>query len=215
MTEDNETCPCYDEHSAPKAQTVASRCVGDDPTCPCQDGDACHYRGDKAWPLPSSYQKQTVASPDLNAKARYYGLCLAGESRGSVVEATLKAAFIDVLQSQADYAATLEARVGEQDKAIESRRLACIARDEMVAKLKSDRDALAVSLRDVGAEVGEMMAELKIRAHSHVKYVQMSANPPNGYTAVLVPDWLVKQWMEKIPFLLSRLSTDTKVENKS
>jgi hypothetical protein len=25
-------------------------CVGNDPACPCQDGDACHYRGPNAWP---------------------------------------------------------------------------------------------------------------------------------------------------------------------
>lgn len=30
-------------------------CIGRDPSCPCQDGDPCHYRdhGDtKAWPIP-------------------------------------------------------------------------------------------------------------------------------------------------------------------
>jgi len=31
-------------------------CIGNDPWCPCQDGDRCHYRdaadGTKAWPLP-------------------------------------------------------------------------------------------------------------------------------------------------------------------
>jgi len=31
-------------------------CPGRNPVCPCQDGDACHYRdaadGTKAWPLP-------------------------------------------------------------------------------------------------------------------------------------------------------------------
>ncbi|CAN5465722.1 hypothetical protein BH09PSE6_BH09PSE6_17890 [soil metagenome] len=33
-------------------------CIGEDPTCPCQDGDSCHYTGKNAWPLPSSYQRQ-------------------------------------------------------------------------------------------------------------------------------------------------------------
>lgn len=31
-------------------------CIGKDPLCPCQDGDACHYKdcGDtKAWPVPA------------------------------------------------------------------------------------------------------------------------------------------------------------------
>lgn len=27
-------------------------CRGDDPTCPCHDGDACHYRGENAWKTP-------------------------------------------------------------------------------------------------------------------------------------------------------------------
>lgn len=25
-------------------------CIGNDPSCPCQDGDACHYREPNAWP---------------------------------------------------------------------------------------------------------------------------------------------------------------------
>ncbi len=34
-------------------------CIGADPTCPCQDGDPCHYRDDptngtKAWPIPAN-----------------------------------------------------------------------------------------------------------------------------------------------------------------
>jgi len=34
---------------------VEARCIGRDPLCPCQDGDACHYRDTpttKAWPVP-------------------------------------------------------------------------------------------------------------------------------------------------------------------
>lgn len=30
-------------------------CIGNDPGCPCQDGDACHYRdipGSPGWPVP-------------------------------------------------------------------------------------------------------------------------------------------------------------------
>lgn len=26
-------------------------CVGNDPLCPCRDGDLCHYRGKDAWPV--------------------------------------------------------------------------------------------------------------------------------------------------------------------
>jgi len=32
----------------------AEPCIGKDPRCPCQDGDACHYKdcgGTKAWPV--------------------------------------------------------------------------------------------------------------------------------------------------------------------
>ena len=32
-------------------------CIGKDPRCPCQDGDACHYKdcgGTKAWPVPKA-----------------------------------------------------------------------------------------------------------------------------------------------------------------
>ena len=35
----------------------ATPCIGNDPGCPCQDGDACHYRdipGSPAWPLPKA-----------------------------------------------------------------------------------------------------------------------------------------------------------------
>ena len=34
---------------------VYTPCIGRDPLCPCQDGDACHYRDtptSKAWPVP-------------------------------------------------------------------------------------------------------------------------------------------------------------------
>lgn len=28
-------------------------CIGNDATCPCQDGDACPYEGADAWPVPT------------------------------------------------------------------------------------------------------------------------------------------------------------------
>lgn len=37
---------------------------------------------------------------EILAKARYYANCLAGETQGSRVEATLHAAFIDVLSGR-------------------------------------------------------------------------------------------------------------------
>jgi len=50
--------PLVDGHllyTAQPAQPASERCIGKDPLCPCQDGDACHYKdvGDtKAWPVP-------------------------------------------------------------------------------------------------------------------------------------------------------------------
>lgn len=36
---------------------VPPTCIGKDPSCPCQDGDICHYRdsadGTKGWPIPA------------------------------------------------------------------------------------------------------------------------------------------------------------------
>lgn len=50
MTDDNRS-DCLAE---PKP-----KCIGGDPTCPCQDGDACHYvdvwvegKLTKGWPIP-------------------------------------------------------------------------------------------------------------------------------------------------------------------
>jgi hypothetical protein len=53
--------------AAPAAQQ-AEPCIGNDPTCPCQDGDACHYRdaadGTKGWPVPQTEPKPAPASGD-------------------------------------------------------------------------------------------------------------------------------------------------------
>lgn len=41
-------------------------CIGEDPTCPCQDGDACHYKtyGDSpAMPLPSYVTSVFTTTP--------------------------------------------------------------------------------------------------------------------------------------------------------
>jgi len=29
------------------------KCIGNDPLCPCQDGDMCHYEGPDPWPIPT------------------------------------------------------------------------------------------------------------------------------------------------------------------
>jgi hypothetical protein len=41
------------QQPAPLLVQQAEPCIGKDPRCPCQDGDACHYKdcgGTKAWP---------------------------------------------------------------------------------------------------------------------------------------------------------------------
>lgn len=40
---------------------VRRNCPAKDASCPCQDGDACHYEGPDAWPL---LQPQKTESPD-------------------------------------------------------------------------------------------------------------------------------------------------------
>lgn len=37
----------------PKLPTK-SQCIGQDPSCPCQDGDSCHYQGKNPWPIPGA-----------------------------------------------------------------------------------------------------------------------------------------------------------------
>jgi len=42
-------------------QAEREPCIGNDPACPCQDGDPCHYRDTettKAWPIPQVDQKR-------------------------------------------------------------------------------------------------------------------------------------------------------------
>ncbi len=65
------------QQGVPKGQKFTEnvkKCIGNDPLCPCQDGDMCHYEGPDAWPIPdpvSTQQNQTesdgktdVADPD-------------------------------------------------------------------------------------------------------------------------------------------------------
>jgi hypothetical protein len=45
--------------------------------------------------------------------------------------------------------------------------------------------------------LSHIIAILRLRKESHVKYIQTGDNPPNGYAAVLIPDWQVKQWLSE------------------
>ena len=57
---------CFEEGR--EAMAMAEPCIGKDPRCPCQDGDACHYKdcgGTKALPVP-------VAQPAQEPVAFYH-----------------------------------------------------------------------------------------------------------------------------------------------
>lgn len=44
------------------ASQAVPGCIGNDPFCPCSDGDTCHYEGKNAWPV--NRQEVPVAAPD-------------------------------------------------------------------------------------------------------------------------------------------------------
>lgn len=57
----NPACPDCGLHgwtrppAAEGEQEASGPCIGNDPTCPCQDGDPCHYRtygNSPGWPIP-------------------------------------------------------------------------------------------------------------------------------------------------------------------
>jgi hypothetical protein len=56
-----ECVACSNNNYPPRPEQQAEQCVGKDPRCPCQDGDACHYKdcGDtKALPVPVAQPAQ-------------------------------------------------------------------------------------------------------------------------------------------------------------
>ena len=56
-----------DGKKAARPEQQAEQCIGKDPRCPCQDGDACHYKdcvGTKALP---------VAQPEQEPVAKLFG----------------------------------------------------------------------------------------------------------------------------------------------
>ncbi len=56
-------------------------CIGNDPGCPCQDGDACHYRdipGSPGWPVKEKpNMTQTTAEPHMSFTIRCSGQVVA------------------------------------------------------------------------------------------------------------------------------------------
>jgi hypothetical protein len=43
-----------------RRKSESSPCIGNDPLCPCQDGDQCHYQGPDAWPIPPKKEEKTA-----------------------------------------------------------------------------------------------------------------------------------------------------------
>ena len=79
-----------DGKKAARPEQQAESCVGKDPRCPCQDGDACHYKdcvGTKARPVA---QRQWVGLTDEEIDSCWYqsGGVTPGFAR--TVEAKLK-----------------------------------------------------------------------------------------------------------------------------
>jgi hypothetical protein len=48
-------------------------CKFGDPSCPCQDGDMCHYEGPKAWPSPRREQDHIKAFATVTHAIVYIG----------------------------------------------------------------------------------------------------------------------------------------------
>ena len=59
------------------------KCIGNDPLCPCQDGDMCHYEGPNAWPVPDlddtrqkPDQAMTFTCPRCGARTPDHRCCV-------------------------------------------------------------------------------------------------------------------------------------------
>jgi hypothetical protein len=51
------------------AQLRAIGCRGNDPTCPCHDGDACHYRGENPMKTPDECTIERITIENANLRA--------------------------------------------------------------------------------------------------------------------------------------------------
>ncbi len=96
---------CVTEHHK------AANCIGNDPACPCQDGDACHYKDTpttKAWPIPQAEPKcYPHIEVSLAAGHGYWGvaLCVGAQSFA------LSAEFATLTEAD-EYAERLRAALG-------------------------------------------------------------------------------------------------------
>jgi len=76
-----ECVACSNNNYPPRPEQQAESCVGKDPRCPCQDGDACHYKdcgNTKALPVPQAepvaWMADTGSVASLNEKEQGYVL---------------------------------------------------------------------------------------------------------------------------------------------
>jgi hypothetical protein len=133
--------PNQRNHAAKKLQKLLTTpavepCIGKDRLCPCQDGDACHYKdcGDtKAWPVPAV----EPAKPNDWAAMIHYPLCW-----DTAAYPTLESAIDEVFAERDAWQHEFKAAYarGESDKdAIKGERDAAIA----------ERNALKEALRDM------------------------------------------------------------------
>jgi hypothetical protein len=77
----------YRNHRPLKEQIeMSKRCKYGDPTCPCPDGDLCHYEGSKPWSVPPEYVRNAIN--DKNAEL-----------------VALKAGYAECIEDMADWAA--------------------------------------------------------------------------------------------------------------
>ena len=64
----------HNEMLAALAQQPVS-CIGKDPLCPCQDGDACHYKGEDAFPVPAPQAQSTSGDYALGYAEGFNDAC--------------------------------------------------------------------------------------------------------------------------------------------
>ena len=80
---------------APKA--APPPCIGNDPSCPCQDGDACHYRdaaATKAFPIP---EPEVKGRSMVGYSRRHFFGMLGAAAAASVVVPEVKDDFFKII----------------------------------------------------------------------------------------------------------------------
>ena len=85
-------------------------CIGNNPACPCQDGDACHYRDTettKAWPIPQTESQRPKIEVSLAAGHGYWGVAICIDVQSFALSAEFK-----TLTEADEYAERLRTALG-------------------------------------------------------------------------------------------------------